>query len=378
MFAEAHDFLLYDLVRDDGSVDENVYAYSNGTGAGRSLIVYHNRFAETEGTLRQSVPFAVKGPDGSRSTTRRSLAEGLGIPADPDCWIGFRDKRRELEYLRPASQLHERGLRLHLDAYQCQVITGFRELRDAAGAAWSRLAADLVDRGVPSLEDALRDVELAPVHKSLRAVVDDPARLPDLVAAARAALGVAGAGATAEGPGDMRSAMERLGRRREAIRRSIENPRSTAVLEAWALLDSLVATFGRSVFADLRLGGPLDRALAARHELDAEAAHDVGWNGAVLVAASAAPLTARARLAAWITDPVVRTALGVHAWDGAEWLDGDAAEVLVTSVALGQTIDGAAARTVRARATQLRRTLAGSGYRVDALASPLRRPSRRG
>ena len=31
-FAEASDFLLYDLVTDGGGVDENVLAYSNGTG----------------------------------------------------------------------------------------------------------------------------------------------------------------------------------------------------------------------------------------------------------------------------------------------------------------------------------------------------------
>ncbi len=380
MFAEARDFLFYGLVRDDGLVDENVYAYSNGSGESRSVIVYHNRFADTQGSLRQSVPFAVKQPDGSRSTTRRSLAQGLQIPPDPGVLIGFRDERRGLEYLRPAMRLHDEGLRVRLGAYQCQVLTGFRELRDAPGAPWSRLAADLGDRGVPSLEDALRDVELAPVHLSLRSVLDDPARLPDLLAAARAALvtagiGPTGAGATAavEGPGDVASGLERLRQRREAIRQIIRDPRSAAVLDAWALLDALVATFGQTVFADLRLGGPLDRALAERHGLDAEAGRDVGWNGAVLVAASAAPAGVRARLAAWMADPMVRAALGVHEWDGAEWLDGDAAEVLVTSVALGQTIDGVAARTVRARATRLRRALDRSGYRVDALAAPSRR-----
>jgi len=379
MFAEAHDFLLYDFVRDDGSVDENVYAYSNGSGEGRSLVVYHNRFAETEGTLRQSVPFAVKGPDGSRATTRRSLAQGLGIPADSAAFIGFRDERRGLDYLRSAMQLRDVGLRLHLDAYQCQVLTGFRELRDAPGASWSRLAADLGSQGVPSLEDALRDVELAPVHLTLRSVLDDPARLPDLLVAARAALGATGAGQTgaadAGTPGDVETVLLRLSQRREAIRRTIRDPRSAAVLDAWALLDALVARFGRTVFADLRLGGPLDRALAERHGLDAAAGHDVGWNGAVLVAATTAPLGARARLAAWIADPMVKAALRAHDWDGAEWLDGDAAEVLVTSVALGQTIDGVAARTVRARAARLRRALARSGYRVDALASPPRRRS---
>ncbi|MEO5919301.1 MAG: alpha-amylase family glycosyl hydrolase, partial [Candidatus Limnocylindrales bacterium] len=49
VFAGSNQFLLYDLVRDDGTVDENVFAYSNGAGPDRSLIVYHNTFAETAG-----------------------------------------------------------------------------------------------------------------------------------------------------------------------------------------------------------------------------------------------------------------------------------------------------------------------------------------
>ena len=46
-FAEAHDFLLYDLVTDGGGVDESVLAYSNGTGPTRSLVIYHTRFGST-------------------------------------------------------------------------------------------------------------------------------------------------------------------------------------------------------------------------------------------------------------------------------------------------------------------------------------------
>ena len=44
-FAEARDFLLYDVAADGGGVDEHVFAYSNGTGPSRALVVYHNRYA---------------------------------------------------------------------------------------------------------------------------------------------------------------------------------------------------------------------------------------------------------------------------------------------------------------------------------------------
>src|SRR5947208_2771396 len=50
-FAGAGDFLLYDF-EVDGGVDENVFAYSNGRDADRSLVVYHNRFASDRKSTR--------------------------------------------------------------------------------------------------------------------------------------------------------------------------------------------------------------------------------------------------------------------------------------------------------------------------------------
>ena len=49
-----HDFRLYDFGADGGGVDENVFAYSNGSGATRSLVLYHNRYGETPGWIRDS------------------------------------------------------------------------------------------------------------------------------------------------------------------------------------------------------------------------------------------------------------------------------------------------------------------------------------
>ncbi|MFN8631973.1 MAG: hypothetical protein U0838_17140 [Chloroflexota bacterium] len=65
-FAEAADFLLYDVTHDFGGVEENVFAYSNGTGDARSLVVFHNRFGDTSGWIKGSAAYAVKEADGSK------------------------------------------------------------------------------------------------------------------------------------------------------------------------------------------------------------------------------------------------------------------------------------------------------------------------
>ncbi len=46
LFAEALNFRLYDFFSGDGTVNEDVFAYSNRSGFERALVVYHNRFAK--------------------------------------------------------------------------------------------------------------------------------------------------------------------------------------------------------------------------------------------------------------------------------------------------------------------------------------------
>ncbi len=163
-FAEARDFLLYDVAADGGGVDEHVFAYSNGSGPSRSLVVYHNRYAETAGWIRDSVAFALKAADGSKSMVRRSLAEGLGRGRR----AGRRPMARACASSAPASstcgpcaEVRERGVHVALRAYETRVFWELRELSDAAGV-WARLAERLGGRGVPSLEGALRELQLTP------------------------------------------------------------------------------------------------------------------------------------------------------------------------------------------------------------------------
>jgi len=168
-FAEVRDFRLYDLRTDDGHVDEHVLAYTNGHADGRSLVVFHDRFASTAGAIHRSAAWAERGADGSRRLVRTTLAEALGLPAERDAVIAFADARSGLTWLRTGSAIHESGLRLELDAYACRVFLDIRELpRDEP--RWRRLEERLAGRPVRSLEDALRELDRDAVHAPLRAL----------------------------------------------------------------------------------------------------------------------------------------------------------------------------------------------------------------
>ena len=191
LFAESSNFLLYDFFSHNGSVNEDVFAYSNRNGGERALVVYNNRYANAHGTVDFSAAYADKG---SGQLRRRRLGEGLGLSGDFGAVVAFRDSLTGLEYLRRAEDLLNRGLTLSLHAYQCHVFLDWHELHPTAEQPWDRLSDLLNGHGVPNLADELINLELKPVHDALRQLLDpgvvrhfaDIAEHPRAVGAVRA------------------------------------------------------------------------------------------------------------------------------------------------------------------------------------------------
>jgi glycosidase len=171
LFAEVREFLLYDFFTEHGHVNEDVFAYSNRRGSERALVVFNNRYASTHGWIRLSCAYAEK-TEGGKHLRQRTLGESLGLGNDHSMFTAFRDASSGLEYLHRARDLAERGLNLELHAYQTHTFLHWRDLQADAAHPWGDLCRVLAGRGVPSLDDALRDLQLRPVHDALRGVVD--------------------------------------------------------------------------------------------------------------------------------------------------------------------------------------------------------------
>ncbi|HEX7587394.1 MAG TPA: alpha-amylase family glycosyl hydrolase, partial [Anaerolineae bacterium] len=172
LFAGVENFMLYDFFAPEGHVNEDVFAYSNRAGGERSLIVYHNKFAEARGWIRTSAAYAVKtGHGDEKRLAQKNLGDGLGLHAEGDYFAIFRDYATGLEYLRNSKELWERGLYVELHAFQRNVFLDWRELRDENGQ-YARLAADLSGRGVPSIDEALHELALQPILGPFREVIN--------------------------------------------------------------------------------------------------------------------------------------------------------------------------------------------------------------
>ena len=173
LFAEVRDFRFYDVVDDAGHVNEDVLAYSNRSGGERTLVIYHNRFGSMRGRIRDSVAFAVKDDAGAKHLVRASLADGLGLSGDPGAVAIFRDTLDGMEYIRETGDLRDRGLRVELEAYGARVLLDWREIGGEAAAEYRALAADLGGAGVPSVEAALAERRLRPLHDAVAILVND-------------------------------------------------------------------------------------------------------------------------------------------------------------------------------------------------------------
>ncbi len=167
LFAESGNFLLYDLWKDNGEVDENVYAYSNRRGDRRAIVVFHNHYGETRGTIHLSAAFA----DKASGTLRQvPLHEALALP--PDDFVAYRERASGLEFLHRAKDLRDKGLSFSLHLYQYRVLLDWRELRADKEHPWDKLCDSLRGEGVPNLDEALIRLKLKPVADALRAVLD--------------------------------------------------------------------------------------------------------------------------------------------------------------------------------------------------------------
>src|SRR5688572_18963245 len=173
LFAGVENFLLYDFFNTDGSVNEDVYAYSNRLGDEQGLVVYNNRFGEARGWIKSSAAFAQKtGQGDERVLVQRTLAEGLGLENGDDWYSIFRDQVGGLEYIRSNRQLRDEGLYVELGAYRRFVLIDFRQVQDSAIGQYRELTAYLDGRGVPSVEEAMREIRLQPIQRPYRELVN--------------------------------------------------------------------------------------------------------------------------------------------------------------------------------------------------------------
>jgi len=177
LFAEVSDFLLYDLYSPEGTVNEDIFAYSNRVGNERALVIYHNKYSTAKGWIRLSSAYTDKqasgqGNSSERVLRRKNLGEGLNLHNDESFFTIFRDFISGLEFIQPSKQIFDQGFYVELDAYKCNVFWDFYEVQDNEWHQYDQLVDYLQGRGVLDIQETLKEILLQPIHYPFRELIN--------------------------------------------------------------------------------------------------------------------------------------------------------------------------------------------------------------
>ena len=103
---------------------------------------------------------------------QKELGVGLGLHDDDAYFSIFKDNATGLEYIRNSRELCTKGLYVELGAYKYHVFFDFREVRDNPWRHYAQIANDLNGRGVPSIEDTLKEMLLQPLQNAFKELVN--------------------------------------------------------------------------------------------------------------------------------------------------------------------------------------------------------------
>lgn len=164
LFSEVENYVLYDFIDLNGSVNENVYAYSNGNENESALVIYNNKFDETKGKIHYS-SVATK-------SEFNSLANTIHLINKPDYYCIFKDQISGLEYIRNNQSIINDGLYIELNAFKYHVFWEFRQIQDNVYNHYNNLTNYLNGRGVANIEEALKETFLSPILNPFKEIIN--------------------------------------------------------------------------------------------------------------------------------------------------------------------------------------------------------------
>jgi len=168
LFSGAQDFAFYDFIAPDGSVNENVIAYSNRKGDSRAVVLYNNSIHIAHGSVYLSSAMN-KASAEAPVLQWRTLAQALGLSQGDSTYYIYEDQQARLQYLIHSRQLAEYGLSAELSGYACRVLMHWSAVEDH-DLSWARLHANLAGQGVPNIWEEYQELFLENLLNAFHAI----------------------------------------------------------------------------------------------------------------------------------------------------------------------------------------------------------------
>ncbi|MCH8032842.1 MAG: alpha-amylase [Bacteroidetes bacterium] len=169
LFSQVDNFELYDYINTNEQLNENVFAYSNKSGNETAFVIYNNSYETCEGKIKYSNPKSTNG----NIKPPKDIAAILSFKADPFYYYIYTDHRTQLQFLLSGKEVNQDGFKIKLFGYQYRICLNFREVYDENGA-YKKLLEYLNGKGVASIDEALLEMEMIPLHSALEEFLAPP------------------------------------------------------------------------------------------------------------------------------------------------------------------------------------------------------------
>jgi len=179
LFSEIEHFYLFDFVRDDQMVDENVFAYTNGQGEQRALVAYNNHWERSAGRIHTSCSFVSKTSEGAKRLKNVRLSQALGAEPSPDNFLILHEIRSGFWFIYRSEDIAARGLYITLEGYQSKVFTDIQNVHDTDGR-YARLYEIVDSKGIADLDDALLEAERPDLFRALHNAMSSLANIASM------------------------------------------------------------------------------------------------------------------------------------------------------------------------------------------------------
>jgi glycosidase/uncharacterized protein (UPF0335 family) len=169
LFSQVDNFELYDFINTNEKLNDNVIVFSNKSGSESALVIYNNSYSSCEGRIKYSNPKSTNGkvkPPGD-------IALILNFKPNPEYYYIYTDHRTQLEFLISGEEINKEGFKTKLFGYQYRICLNFREIYDETGA-YSELYHSLNGRGVSSIQEAILEMKMIPLHSALEEFLAPP------------------------------------------------------------------------------------------------------------------------------------------------------------------------------------------------------------
>jgi hypothetical protein len=172
LFSQVINFWLFDFIENNGSINENVFAYTNCIYGERSLVLYNNKFGNASGRIFRSSLKLMTYNDTNKVNETRTIAEALNVnPQDKHFYI-YRDHISNLEFIKSGHDIAENGFSYEIGAFKYYVFIDWREVYDTTGE-WEKLDWKLGGKGVYNIERAMKEMRFESIHSAFENMFED-------------------------------------------------------------------------------------------------------------------------------------------------------------------------------------------------------------